>query len=179
MISDYGIDGKKMMIRIAEEVDAAALLRLKKGYIKGTTSIPMYEHEYTNTIEQEAELIKKYAHQKNSLLLVAECDGKLIGNLDLTGNQREKLFHTAMLGMGIANDWQNKKIGSLLMETAIEWAISESPLEILWLEVYSTNLSGRRLYEKFGFEECGIIKDFFRDDVTADKITMVKNIRYA
>ena len=101
----------------------------------------------------------------------------LIGNIDITGNQRKKLFHTGMIGMGIHNDWQNKKIGSLLMEEAIKWSLL-SVLEILWLEVYSTNTGGLKLYEKFGFEQCGLMKNFFREGGPVDKITMIKYLKH-
>jgi len=162
---------KDIIIRPARESDALNLLLLKKGYIKGTTSIPLFADEYKNTAEDEAALIERYINEDNSILLVAEHDGQLIGNLDLTGNQRKKLYHTGMIGMGIANEWQNKGVGRLLMKKALQWAEEASPLTIIWLEVYSTNGGGIRLYEKHGFESCGLIKNFFMD---ADKITMVK-----
>lgn len=171
--SHFNPDGKEIIIRSAHEDDAENLIALKKSYIKNTTSIPLYDYEYTNTIEQEKEWIHKFNSQENSLVLLAKHDGKLIGNIDLTGNQRKKLFHTGMIGMGIHPEWQNKKIGSFLMEHTVVWALN-SPIQILWLEVYSTNPGGIRLYEKFGFESCGSIKDFFRERQPADKITMVK-----
>mgnify|MGYP000928640406 CR=1 FL=1 len=166
-------EGKEVIIRTANEDDASNLIKLKKSYIRNTSSIPLHEFEYTNTPEQEAAWIKNYTENQNSLLLLAEHDNKLIGNIDLTGNQRKKLYHTGMIGMGIAPDWQNRKIGSLLMEHTIKWAF-KSPLSIIWLEVYSTNNGGIKLYEKFGFEACGLIKDFFKENSPADKITMVK-----
>jgi len=167
-------DGKEIIIREANEDDALNLIELKRSYIKDTTSIPIYEFEYTNDIQTEKNLINKYLSETNSLLLVAEHRNKFIGNIDLSGNQRKKLFHTGMIGMGIAYDWQNKKIGSLLMEGIVKWATDKSSLRIIWLEVYSTNKGGMKLYEKFGFEQCGLIKDFFEEENPADKITMVK-----
>ncbi len=176
-ITHFTGDGKEIIIREATEEDALDLIELKKGYIKDTRSIPMYEFEYKNDIQMEKDLIKRFRAEKNSLLLVAEDDNSVIGNVDLSGSQRKKLFHTGMIGMGIANEWQNRKIGSFLMENLLQWAIESSPLTIIWLEVYSTNAGGRRLYEKFGFEECGVIKDFFMEDAPADKITMVRYLR--
>lgn len=167
--------GEVIIIRKGNRQDAQKLIDLKKSYIKGTTSIPLYEDEYRNTVEEEAKWIDRYNDQDNSLLLLAEYDDKLIGNIDLTGNQRRKLYHTGMIGMGIHNDWQNKKIGSILMGATIKWA-KTSPLQILWLEVYASNTAGIKLYEKFGFEHCGLIKDFFREGKPIDKITMVKYI---
>jgi len=170
-------DGKEVIIRPAVPHDALKLLELKKSYIKNTRTIPLYEYEYKNTIQQEKELIEKYITENNSLLLVAEHGNNLIGNLDLTGSLRKKMQHTAMLGMGIAYDWQNLKVGSFLLKSALQWAVTKSLLRIIWLEVYSTNAVGIRLYEKCGFEACGVIKDFFNEDIPADKITMVKYIK--
>ncbi len=171
----YTDEGYEIVVRTASETDAENLIALKKNYIKGTHSIPLYEDEYKNTPQQETELIKRYHSEQNSVLLVAEHNNVLIGNLDITGNQRRKLFHTGMIGMGIANAWQNRKIGSMLMQEALDWAAA-SPLEILWLEVYSTNLAGIKLYEKYGFEKCGLMKDFFREEIKTDKVTMIKYI---
>ena len=169
-------DDKEITIRIASPDDALKLLELKKGYIKDTTTLPLYEYEYKNDIEQEKQLIERYLTEDNSVLLVAEHANTLIGNLDITGNQRKKLYHTGMIGMGIAYEWHNQKIGSLLMESALEWATKYDALKLLWLEVYSTNIPGIKLYEKYGFEHAGLIKDFINETIFVDKITMVHHI---
>jgi ribosomal protein S18 acetylase RimI-like enzyme len=173
MVSDT-TKATEITVRHATLKDAAALINLKKGYINETTSIPLYVYEYTNTISQEQEWIDRFIMQDNSALFVAEYNGVLIGNLDLTGSPRQKLAHTAMLGMGVAWNWQNKKVGTLLMEAAMEWAIKNRLLNIIWLEVYATNNGGLKLYKNFGFEECGIMRNFFKEDIPVDKITMVK-----
>ena len=169
-------DGKEVIIREATEDDALSLIELKKSYIKNTTSIPLYDFEYKNNIQMERDWIRRFISEANSLLLVAENGNRLIGNIDLNGNQRKKLFHTGMIGMGIAYEWQNRKIGSFLMESVMKWAKNKSPLRVVWLEVYSTNTGGIKLYQKFGFEQCGLIKNFFEAENPADKITMVKHL---
>lgn len=174
VFNEYKINDRSVIVRSGLESDAESLLELKKSYIRDTTTLPLLEHEYHDTAEEEAALINRYTSQPNCLILVAECEGELIGNLDLTGNQRQKLYHTAMLGMGIAYNWQNMGIGSVLIENAINWATNYSPIEIIWLEMYSTNLPGRALYSKFGFTECGLMENFFRGNVIADKISMIK-----
>jgi RimJ/RimL family protein N-acetyltransferase len=169
-------DGSAITIRTVDAADAENLISLKKGYIAGTKSIPLYDFEYKNTTEQERDYILKFVNEENSTMMVAEHEGSLIGNIDITGNQRKKLFHTGMLGMGISYDWQNRKIGSLLMENVLKWALEDSPLKIIWLEAYADNIAGIKLYEKFGFEHCGIIKAFFNEGSPVDKITMVKHL---
>ncbi|SFQ53775.1 GNAT family N-acetyltransferase [Flavobacterium akiainvivens] len=160
-------------IREAKPEDALNLLNLKKSYIEGSVSIPLYIDEYKNGEAEERTLIERYLNEQNSMLLVAEHNGRLIGNLDLTGNQRRKMFHTAMLGMGIAYDWQGKGVGSLLMQAAVNWASKNEHLKIIWLEVYHTNIAGLKLYEKYGFEQCGIMKNFVIEAQPVDKIAMV------
>lgn len=176
-IIHFAKNGKEIIIRQANENDASDLLELKLSYLRNTTSLPLFEHEYKNDIQAEKDFINRYITEENSILLVAEHGNKLIGNIDLTGNQRKKLFHTGMVGMGIAYEWHNAGIGSMLLESAVKWAKEASPLRIAWLEVYSTNIAGRRLYEKCGFKECGIINDFYNEEVPADKITMVNHLK--
>jgi len=170
----FTADGKEITVREAVEEDAMNLIELKKSYIKDTRSIPLYEFEYKNDLAMEKDLIKRFADEENSLLLVAEHGNQIIGNIDLSGNQRKKLFHTGMIGMGITYEWQNRKVGSFLMDALLDWAAKSSPLTIIWLDVYSKNIGGRKLYEKCGFEECGQIKNFFMEEGPADKITMVR-----
>lgn len=173
----YTDEGYEIVVRTAYETDAEKLLALKLSYIKGSDTIPLYDYEYKNTAEQEAELIKRYLSEDNSILLVAEHNNELIGNIDLTGNQRQKLRHTGMIGMGIAYAWQNRKIGSMLLHDTIQWAKKDSCLSISWLDVYATNIPGRKLYLKYGFEECGIMKNFVHEAQPVDKITMVNYIK--
>jgi len=170
-VAGYTRDGRAILIRHARPEDGAALLALKLSYIDGSATIPIYVDEYRNNVQDEAELISRYLAEPNSLLLVAEHEGLLVGNLDITGNRRRMLYHTAMAGMGVHNLWQNNNVGHLLLQNSLAWAKEYSPLTIVWLEVYATNAAGIKLYEKNGFKACGAITDFFGRGI--DKITMV------
>jgi RimJ/RimL family protein N-acetyltransferase len=171
-------DGKEILIRLATESDAAALLEMKLGYLSNTKTIPLYKSEYPNNLASETQLIKRLGQEKNSVLFLAESNKKLIGNIDLNGNQRSKLFHTGVIGMGIREDWRAKGVGSALLEAVVHWSLYNPFLTLLWLEVYGTNAAGRMLYEKFGFQECGRIHNFFcEDNIFIDKITMVKHLK--
>jgi len=169
-------NGKEITIRQAVPTDARQLLELKKAYIKDTTTIPLYVYEYKNDLEQEKQLIERYITEGNSLLLIALHGNTVIGNIDVNGSQREKLYHTAMIGMGVAYEWHNHKIGSFLMQRTLQWATKNTALKLIWLEVYSTNTAGIKLYEKYNFEKTGVIRDFVNDKKLIDKITMVNYI---
>lgn len=118
--------------------------------------------EYPINLEKESNIITDYAQSANSILLVAELNTELIGNLDLTGSKRSKMFHTAMIGMGVKEQWQNQGLGRFLIESVIEWAKTDSPIELIWLDVYASNILVLNLYKNTGFKISGIIKDFFK-----------------
>lgn len=164
-------------IREANINDTQNLINLKLNYLKDSKTIPLNLDEYPNDYDNEYHLIETLNEQGNSILLVAELDGKLVGNLDIFGNQRQRLFHTGNLGLGIHIDYQNKGIGSQLMAAALEWAQANNFLKIITLDVYATNDPAIHMYKKLGFEESGRIKNFFYQDNTyIDKISMVKHI---
>lgn len=168
---------QSILIRESTLKDAEQLLALKLGYLKDTNTIPLFDYEYSNTIKEESELIQNLHQQPNSLLLVVESEGNIIGNIDLTGSWRKKMQHTAMIGMGIHTKWQNQGIGTFLIQNVLEWSKENELLRVVWLEVYATNIAGISLYKKMGFKESGNIENFFlEEEKYIDKITMVINL---
>lgn len=88
-------NGLTVSIRSARPEDADRLVALKLSYIEKSQFIPMRLAEYPNTADQEKEYINGFLKSDNSLLLVAEGDGQLLGNIDLTGSKRSIMKHTA------------------------------------------------------------------------------------
>ena len=157
-------NGKVVWIRQAEINDAEQLLSCIKEYITQSDYIPKFAEEITLTIEQEKEWIHSFLEHKNCLLLVAEYENQIIGNIDLTGSRRIIMEHTAVIGMGMLPDWRNCGLGTSFLKATIEWARQNPLLEIIWLQVYAENKPGLHLYRKLGFEENGTIKDFFKQN---------------
>jgi len=169
--------GELVSIRLAKIEDAQAILDLKRNYLENTSTLPLTLEEYPDDFDKESLLIEAYEKSNNSIFLVAELNNEFIGNIDLTGSKRSKINHTAMIGMGIKENWRNQGLGQILIECAIDWATSKSDIQIIWLDVYATNDIGYRLYEKMGFKVSGIIKGFFREgNEYIDKIQMYQRI---
>ncbi len=169
--------GHLVSIRVPNKSEAFDLITLKRDYIKSTTTLPWTLDEYAIDIDKEAALIADYYNSENSILLVAEYNDKLIGNIDITGSTRKKMHHTAMLGMGIKEEWRNEGLGKILIECVLDWAKQHSELKIIWLDVYASNVLGVNLYKKMGFEVSGVVKDFFLEGhAYIDKIQMYKHL---
>lgn len=157
-------NSKTVVIRQAKVSDAEDLLNCVKIYIPTSKYIPKLESEIKLTVDQEKDWINSFIINDNSLLLVAEYEGEIIGNIDLTGSRRKIMEHTAVIGMGMLQEWQHIGLGTALLSMVIEWAKSNPILELIWLQVYTENESGLNLYRKIGFTENGIIKNFFKQD---------------
>ncbi|EJT6153240.1 GNAT family N-acetyltransferase [Clostridium perfringens] len=126
--------------------------------------------------DEEEELIKEKIinRGKNQYWYVAEENGKVIGLGILMnhGNLRKK--HVGVITLMVNSDYQNKGIGSILMDKLIN--LSES-LNIIRLElcVFRDNYKAINLYKKFGFKEEGIkVKSALKNGEYADEIMMAR-----
>lgn len=171
-------NGKQILIRRAEPTDAENLRETVRTYLDESDYIPKSSDEFKLSVAEERSWISSFAEKENSLLLVALYDDNIIGNIDITGSMRNAMQHTGVIGMGMLSEWRNLGLGTALMQVAIDWAQQNQLLELLWLEVYTDNTGGVTLYKNRGFEECGIVKDFFKhDDRYFDKLTMYRSVK--
>lgn len=107
--------------------------------------------EFTLTVEEEAELLNKYALSDNSAYFVAVADGQIVGGLNLKGGTRAGNRHCAVLGISIGKGWRGAGVGSQLMAHAIQWARQGGVLRRIELFVFVENEPAIHLYEKFDF----------------------------
>lgn len=108
--------------------------------------------------------------------LVAEIDNKVVGQFGLhTFPHRPRRRHAASIGMGVHDDWQGKGVGKKLLETAIDLAENWLNITRLELEVYTDNERAIKLYERFGFEIEGTLRQHaFRDGRYVDSYAMAR-----
>src|SRR5688572_8994018 len=139
-------------VREAKPDDAAALLgHLKELAAEPGINIPLAPDEITTTVEQEKELLGAIAESPHAIMLVAEIDRKLVGELSLKAiSSRRAVKHVATLGMSVKQGFRGKGVGRALMTEAIEWAPSAGITRIE-LYVYERNAPAIGLYERFGF----------------------------
>lgn len=172
-------NGETIVIREATIEDAIELTTVVKEYIQESEFIPYAKDEFNPTKEEEEKWIQTLLDTKNSLLLLATHNGKIVGNISLNGGQRIMMQHTAGIGIGLLTKWRGLGIGSLLFELAIDWAKKNPLLETLWLETYANNEIGLSVYQKFGFIEVGRHNRFFKISPKkyADNLTMTLRIK--
>jgi L-phenylalanine/L-methionine N-acetyltransferase len=107
-------------------------------------------------------------------LLVAEVDGKVVGQLSLAC-LRYRRSHVGQIFMAVHDDYQNQGIGTALMAAAIDLADNWLNLKRLELQVVTDNVLAIHLYKKFGFVIEGTHKAHtFREGKYVDTYSMAR-----
>jgi RimJ/RimL family protein N-acetyltransferase len=107
--------------------------------------------DFTLTVEEEQDYIRRCAASENSLFLVAEHDSEIIGSLTCSGSDRKAIRHVTSLGISIAADFRNQGIGHLMLAWVINWARGTGIVTRIHLSVFERNKPAIHLYRKFGF----------------------------
>lgn len=107
--------------------------------------------EFNMTVEEERKFIKEHRDADNSILLVVEADGQIVGVLNCMGGKRKANRHATLLGISLHKDWRDQGIGHEFMERAIEWAKGTGIVTRIELFVFARNARAIHLYEKVGF----------------------------
>ena len=158
----------EIVVRGMNRADAAALWEVFScpGVIRGTLQLPYQSRD---------EIERRFADpQPGNYVLVAEVDGKVVGNLGLHVN-RGRRAHSASLGMMVHDAYQGRGVGTALMNAAIGLADRWLGLTRLELEVYPDNEPALRLYRRFGFEEEGVKRRYaLRDGEWMDVLCMAR-----
>jgi putative acetyltransferase len=104
--------------------------------------------------------------------LVAEVDGKVVGNAGLSMEEHNRA-HAGHIGMMVDTAYQGMGVGSALLEAGIDLAENWLGLTRLQLEVYPDNGPAIQLYEKHGFEREGLCRAYgFRGGRYVDALVM-------
>jgi putative acetyltransferase len=141
-----------LTIRQAETEDAEQIISLvKKISGEPDVDIALAPGEFNLTIEAEREILAEYTRSENSIFLVAEAGGQIVGMLNCEGGNRKATRHVTTLGMSVDKAWRNQGVGSRLMAGAVEWARGNGVVSRIELLVFARNEMAIHLYQKFGF----------------------------
>ncbi len=109
-------------------------------------------------------------------MLVAEYEGKVVGNLGLhVASKAVRRRHAGMIGVTVHDAYQRKGIGSALMKAALDLADHWMHFTRLELTVFTDNAAAIALYKKFGFQIEGTFHQYaFRNGIFADVYSMAR-----
>ena len=108
-------------------------------------------------VERRRRRMAEDVESEDAVVLVAEVDGELVGELGL----RLARYGVAELGMAVAAGWRGRGVGGALLAEAIERARTAGAHKLA-LQVWPHNTAAIALYERFGFEREGYLRRHYR-----------------
>jgi RimJ/RimL family protein N-acetyltransferase len=104
--------------------------------------------------------------------LVAEVDGKVVANSEISQGAGPYDSHVGGIGIAIRDGFRDVGLGTEMMRTLIEQGKSMG-LKVLTLCVFSTNDRATHVYEKLGFVKTGCVpRKFFKGGKYVDEVVM-------
>ena len=158
-----------LQIRRAEADDCSAIYEM-------FTSPKVYEGTLQLPYPSREQWRKRIAEADGYYNLVAVSGEHVIGMLDVeTFPHKPRRRHVGRIGISVSEAWQGKGVGTALMQAAIDLADNWLNLTRLELEVYSDNETAIHLYERFGFEREGLMRQHaFRNGQYVDSLMMAR-----
>ena len=104
-------------------------------------------------------ILKEELESSNSKYIIAKTnDGEIIGFAGI----KIILDNADIMNIVVKKSWRNQGVGNLLLSNLIS-ICKISNLSSLSLEVSEDNLPAIHLYEKFGFKQIGVRKNYYQD----------------
>jgi len=104
--------------------------------------------------------------------LVAEVDGKVVGNSEIGRRLGGYDKHVGGIGIAIKKGFRDVGVGTEMMKALIKQG-REMGLKVLTLTAFANNKRAIHVYEKLGFQETGHIpKKFFKRGKFIDELIM-------
>lgn len=170
--------GRTVVLRNAEVSDAEDLIRFLRITSEETPYLLREPEEICLTRKQEECFIQSRIDSPRELMLVATIDQVHVGNCSLMGiGPFQRYQHRCEVAIALYQEFWGAGIGRLLLEALLR-AAKDAGYEQAELEVVSTNLAARTLYQKLGFAQYGHFPNRmkYRDGSYADTDWMMKKL---
>jgi putative acetyltransferase len=150
MDNAHKADAAALVIRPAEPSDAAGISELigRHGTFEGTLQLP------DMPVASRLEFLQKV--EPTSCKLVALEGDRIVASAGLHHQHNSlRRSHVRMLGIGIAQEWQGRGVGRLLIARLLDWADNWAGVLRVELTVHADNDRAIALYRSLGFVEEG------------------------
>ncbi|MHC4552019.1 MAG: GNAT family N-acetyltransferase, partial [Planctomycetota bacterium] len=134
-------NGKKVCIRNRTLDDAEAMQTYMEAifaddrYFMSTTE----ESKEWLTFEVFKERTESFNGHEHKLIIITEADGQIISMSDVYCGPKNRNRHIGHIGISVHADYRDIGLGTVLMQTMIDWATTNPVIEKLALGVWSKN----------------------------------------
>ncbi|WP_105616751.1 GNAT family N-acetyltransferase [Vallitalea okinawensis] len=164
-----------LILRKPVASDAEALIDLMKKVDTESRFLAREPGEFDVSIEDEKKMITGRLSDSDSVWYVAEYNGAIVGQCSVgLVNKYKRYRHRAGVAFVVLKEYWNLGIGGKMMLECINWC-KKNNVEQLELDVVVDNERAKAMYESFGFEVTGKIKNSLKyaDNTYADEYSMM------
>ena len=151
-------NGEELWIREGRKSDAPTLIKYVNQVAGERDFLTFAEGEFKLTKAEEEKFIEDHRKANNRVFLIAEIGKEIAGILGVNANSKNRTKHVGTFGITVIKKHWEKGIGSLLIQTMLDWARSNGVTRKLNLNVMANNKRALKLYKKFGFKKEGLLK---------------------
>lgn len=117
--------------------------------------------EFNLTVEQEIEYIKSINNNTNIFMVLGIIDNNIVSMGQISSPNRKRIAHNSEIAISVTKAYWKNGIGSSVMEELIRFAMKDDTIKNISLGVKASNKNAIMLYQKFGFQEVGLHKNYF------------------
>lgn len=157
---EFGDEDVSFTVRPARQSDLTGLV----GVIRDTVAAKTYvEAEVVADIIDHEDALLRRNELESRMFFVATVHDEVVGWVHVSGQETEKLAHTAELTLGVLDAYRGHGIGSHLLNRGMEWAASEG-YEKIYNSVPSTNEAAIDFLRAHGWEREAVREDHYKID---------------
>jgi RimJ/RimL family protein N-acetyltransferase len=151
-------NGATLVIRQAVPEDAGALISYIDSISGESDFLTFGPGEFELTEEQEVAILRRFCEADNELYIVGIIDTTIVAALSFSAGKRSRKRHCGEFGMTVRKERWGLGIGSLMLDTLIDWAYSSGIVKKIDLRVRTDNERAIALYQRTGFVIEGTIR---------------------
>lgn len=149
------------IMRAAPE-DAEAIIAHTKQVGSESDNLTYGPEGISVTVEEEFQALKAAAESRQSAFFLAKRGEEVAGVVLYRSVPNARLAHRGEIGLSVVKKEWGFGIGSLLLETILDFAKNTARAEIVSLEVRSDNTRAIHLYKKYGFRKIGCFPGYMK-----------------
>lgn len=145
-------DGRACLLRPPKVEDAEQMLYYLRKTAQETPYLINTEEDVSGmTVESEALFLNRVLTAPDTVMIVAEVEGRVAGNCQIRFRTRQKARHRADIGIALLQDYWGQGIGTAMFRMMEQAARHRGGIRQMELEFVEGNTRARGLYEKMGF----------------------------
>jgi len=166
-------NGEVLIIRNGNLADAEEMIDYLNIISTESDFLTFGKGEVIITIEEERKTIEDCIKSENKLFIVAEINGKIVGNLVFRGGVKFRTKHAGEFGVSVLMEYWGLGIGRKLITFLIDWATHTNIIKKINLRVREDNNRGIELYQSLGFKVEGLLtREFYVDGKYHNSVLM-------